>query len=288
MPTSSLTGTSVSTTVSSPTQLAFLEGRLFFDYNGNGIQDPEEPAVPTAKVSLIGPAKFEAVTDSAGDYKIEDIPSGTYQYTIQTDKRFRYVCTSAREFRTINDISVSLTHQPEKIDIGLMEGFLTMPLARGIAYRVNAYFDEGGDTNWMGQPNGDPGHEGTDLGVPIGTPVFAAAPGVVKYIDDWGPTGIFVIVSHDSYAPNMSTLYAHLSKADVTEGRVVERGDRIGLSGEDKAHPGPHLHFELDFGFHGSPNRASRYTPTDPFKSQWNPNYIGYWTKENDPQYFVN
>ena len=71
-PSSSPTGTSVSSTSSSPAQLASLEGRLFFDYNGNGIQDPEEPAVPNAKLSLVGPVKFEALTDSAGDYKIED------------------------------------------------------------------------------------------------------------------------------------------------------------------------------------------------------------------------
>ncbi len=66
---SSLSAASVST---SSAQLAFLEGRLFFDYNGNGIQDPGEPAVPNAKLSLVGPLKFEALTDSAGDYKIED------------------------------------------------------------------------------------------------------------------------------------------------------------------------------------------------------------------------
>jgi murein DD-endopeptidase MepM/ murein hydrolase activator NlpD len=175
----------------------------------------------------------------------------------------------------------------QQFDVALMEEFLTMPLHKGFPYRVNAYFDEGGDKNWTGQPNGDPAHEGTDFGVPIATPVYSAAPGVVKFIDDWGPVGIFVIVSHGQYAENMSTLYAHLSRSNVNLDEELSRGALIGLSGQDATHPGPHLHFELDFGYHGSPTRASSYQAVDPFKSQWNPSFIGYWTKENDPQYSV-
>ena len=94
----------------------------------------------------------------------------------------------------------------------------------------------------------------------------------------------------------MSHLYAHLGNSLVTPGQSVSRGETIGLSrgalnpdGTMGTPPGPHLHYELDYGFHGSPARASPYTPVDIFKSSWNPDYLGYWTKltpNNDPQYF--
>jgi len=219
-----------------------------------------------------------------------NLPAGPYFVYVAPEGRFRYMCNSTKEFSsTSQEYFYANLNQSTQMDIGLLEGFLTMPLRKRTFYRVNAYFDEGGDRNWMGQPNGDPNHEGTDFAVPIGTPVFSAAPGTVKYVDDWGPVGIFVIVSHSSFTGEdvMSTLYAHLSKSEVQEGQAVERGTRLGISGEDETHPGPHLHFELDFGFHGSPKRASWYRPVDPFKSLWNPNFIGYWTKENDPQYSV-
>jgi murein DD-endopeptidase MepM/ murein hydrolase activator NlpD len=234
----------------------------------------------------------ETLTDSSGDYKLEDIKSGSYRLHIGvehfSDKRFRYMCTSIDEFRAVADgYDLSLAVD-STVNIGLMEGFLTLPLKRGTSLRYNAYFDDDSTSrmkDWKGGSNTVNGHEGTDFGVPVGTPVFSAAPGTVKYVDDWGSVGIFVILSRDPNARNMSTLYAHLSRSNVREGQKAKRGERLGESGEDKTHPGPHLHFELDFGFHGSPSRGSPYQPVDPFRAVWNPTAIGYWTKENDPQY---
>jgi murein DD-endopeptidase MepM/ murein hydrolase activator NlpD len=282
-------------TITETVRLASVYGRLFFDYNGNGAQDGEEPAVAGALVQLnddVGKVIAETLTDSSGDYQLEDIKSGSYRLHIGvehfSDKRFRYMCTSIDEFRAVADgYDLSLAVD-STVNIGLMEGFLTLPLKRGTSLRYNAYFDDDSTSrmkDWKGGSNTVNGHEGTDFGVPVGTPVFSAAPGTVKYVDDWGSVGIFVILSHDPNARNMSTLYAHLSRSNVREGQKVKRGERLGESGEDKTHPGPHLHFELDFGFHGSPSRGSPYQPVDPFRAVWNPTAIGYWTKDNDPKY---
>ena len=276
-------------------ELASLQGRLFFDYNGDGKQDTGEPVVVGALAQLkdsAGKVAVETLTDSSGDYKLEDVRTGSYELHLGvdhfSDKQFTYMCTSIDEFRAVADgYDLSLAAD-STVNIGLIEGFLTLPLKRGTSLRYNAYFDDDSTSrmkDWKGRSNTVNGHEGTDFGVPVGTPVFSAAPGTVKYVDDWGPVGIFVILSHDANARSMSTLYAHLSRSNVREGQKVKRGERLGESGEDRTHPGPHLHFELDFGFHGSPSRGSPYQPVDPFRAVWNPTAIGYWTKDNDPKY---
>ena len=103
-----------------------------------------------------------------------------------------------------------------------------------------------------------------------------------------GLLGLFLVIDHSEFTGTevLPTFYAHLSKVEVSEGQQVYRGQRIGLSGENRTHPGPHLHFELDsVDYHGS----SDYWPLDPYASLWKSDSesIGYWTKKNDPQFSV-
>lgn len=86
------------------------------------------------------------------------------------------------------------------------------------------------------------GHNGIDLGCPQGTPVCAAADGVVVYTGfDKNGYGKYVRISHEKY----ETLYAHLSEIEVKPRQVLHVGDRLGLSGSTGYSTGPHLHFEL-------------------------------------------
>ena len=92
-------------------------------------------------------------------------------------------------------------------------------------------------------------HTGIDLAVPLGTPVFAAADGVVQMA---GPMtdasgalvgyGNYIIIQHDA---GLKTLYGHLLAIGVTQGQAVKRGQLIGLVGTTGNSTGPHTHFEV-------------------------------------------
>ena len=89
-----------------------------------------------------------------------------------------------------------------------------------------------------------PSHpRGIDIGVSH-VPVRAAAAGEVVFAggDPCCSYGYYVVIRHsDGY----ETLYAHLSRFDVTSGQRVERGQVLGISGNTGLSTGPHLHFEL-------------------------------------------
>jgi murein DD-endopeptidase MepM/ murein hydrolase activator NlpD len=92
-------------------------------------------------------------------------------------------------------------------------------------------------------------HTGVDLAVPLGTPVFAAADGVVvlarPMTDASGALvgyGNYVVIQHDA---GLKTLYGHLLAIGVKEGDVVKRGQLIGLVGSTGNSTGPHTHFEV-------------------------------------------
>jgi murein DD-endopeptidase MepM/ murein hydrolase activator NlpD len=84
------------------------------------------------------------------------------------------------------------------------------------------------------------GHRGIDIGARDGTPVVAAAPGVVTFA---GPVGGQLFVTIDHGAGLVST-YSWLSAVGVHKNDQVAQGQVVGRSGQ--GHPGsetPHLHF---------------------------------------------
>ena len=95
-------------------------------------------------------------------------------------------------------------------------------------------------------------HPGVDIGVPRGTPVMAAATGIVTKVikgcvegkrSCGGRYGNHIEIQH----PNgTSTVYAHMSKTSVSIGQSVSQGEIIGTSGNTGASTGPHLHFEVE------------------------------------------
>ena len=93
---------------------------------------------------------------------------------------------------------------------------------------------------------GFPGHNGIDYGIPNGTPVKAAASGVVALISfENGGYGNFVKLSHVDGGKTYYTYYAHLASAAVTAGQKVKVGSVVGYSNNTGASTGPHLHFGL-------------------------------------------
>ncbi len=86
-------------------------------------------------------------------------------------------------------------------------------------------------------------HTGIDLAVPSGTPVHAVTNGVVVFAG-WGGSYGNLIKIRDS--DGRYSLYAHLSRFDVSVGEHVDAAHLIALSGASGDVTGPHLHFEVD------------------------------------------
>ncbi|MGQ0510882.1 MAG: M23 family metallopeptidase [Betaproteobacteria bacterium] len=97
-------------------------------------------------------------------------------------------------------------------------------------------------------------HEGIDFITDTGTPVVAAAGGVVQFAGFHPQYGNMIDIDHGN---DLVTRYAHLSKLMVKEGDLVQRGRRIGDSGSTGRSTGPHLHFEVRF--RGAPQNPSRF-----------------------------
>ncbi|TMD36793.1 MAG: M23 family metallopeptidase [Chloroflexi bacterium] len=85
-------------------------------------------------------------------------------------------------------------------------------------------------------------HTGVDLAARAGTPVYAAAAGVVRAGFDPTGAGIYVIEVVDDH---VRLLYCHLWRVQVAAGQLVAPGDVIGEVGATGLATGAHLHFEV-------------------------------------------
>ena len=86
-------------------------------------------------------------------------------------------------------------------------------------------------------------HAGQDYGVKIGTPLRAAADGVVATAGAVSGYGNYTCIKHTQIG--IATCYAHQSQIQVSVGQRVTRNQIIGLSGNTGNSTGPHLHFEV-------------------------------------------
>ena len=89
---------------------------------------------------------------------------------------------------------------------------------------------------------GNNGHMGLDIGIPYGTPIYAAESGQVisaEYHWSWGNN---VLIWHNG---TYSTRYAHCSSLAVSAGEYVQKGQVIGYAGSTGNSTGNHLHFEV-------------------------------------------
>ncbi len=107
--------------------------------------------------------------------------------------------------------------------------------------RITSAFGSGREFNGRVQSR----HTGTDLAGAAGSPVHAAAKGVVALVDTFYYAGRVVYIDHGA---GLVSAYFHLSRQDVAEGDTVEAGQQIGLVGATGRVTGPHLHWVVRYG----------------------------------------
>jgi murein DD-endopeptidase MepM/ murein hydrolase activator NlpD len=122
-------------------------------------------------------------------------------------------------------------------------GVLQWPLAN---VRITQYFGNTDFATQNPQVYGGKGHNAIDLAASPGTPIKAARTGVVLGTGNTDLTcpgasyGKWIFIQHDN---GLSTLYAHLSAFNVSQGDHVVTGQVIGYSDTTGYATGPHLHF---------------------------------------------
>jgi len=102
-------------------------------------------------------------------------------------------------------------------------------------------------------------HTGIDIGVPMGTPIHAAATGkviVAQWLNGYG----YTIIIDDG--GGIANLYAHQERFAVSVGQDVQQGQVIGYAGMTGWATGPHLHFEIRID--GKPVNPAPYMPPMP------------------------
>jgi len=85
-------------------------------------------------------------------------------------------------------------------------------------------------------------HEGIDFALPAGSRIFSSGDGVVLSVEHNATYGLVVDIQHTD---RIVSRYAHLSRALVSEGERVCRGEVVALVGSSGHSTGPHLHYEV-------------------------------------------
>ena len=110
------------------------------------------------------------------------------------------------------------------------------PSASGFIWPVNGTVVSGFGWRWGRM------HEGIDISASSGTPIWAAAAGIVIHAGWLGGYGNLVVVDHGN---GLATAYAHASAILVGVGQQVSQGETLSLVGSTGNSSGPHLHFEV-------------------------------------------
>lgn len=130
--------------------------------------------------------------------------------------------------------------------------------AASIPVNINMVSPGSGEVRWpvlnftLGRGLWDSGyHQGVDLLAPAGTPIYAAAAGVVRVSQEsFGGYGVAITIDHVVGGQQVSTLYGHMTygSRQVVAGQSVAAGQLIGLVGSTGSSTANHLHFETHIG----------------------------------------
>ena len=343
--TANLASLGISLTPTPTVGLITMNGIIFFDYNGSGEQEGDEPGISDIKICIDDfDSEYCTYTLEDGSFQIDDTTTGEHLLFFEspTDEPvtgFRFINISHGwvdiPAYKIHGIEVPEQHLPDtelipidqpirinlgevqKLDIGLMQGFLTLPFCNedGQTFLKILGVDHNPRKGFVVDYKGTPfnpewdSHTGWDYGLSKGTFILASMEGIVQLtLSDWGSLNI--IVHHGMMVDKgwVETIYGHMDQflleADLnplqqlprgkplyTKQRVY-RGQIIGTSGTSGTQ-WPHLHYELHYGainppepddYLRSPFHKDPYGVLEKLEVNSSMERFSSWTKFNDPQ----
>lgn len=150
---------------------------------------------------------------------------------VETPEAIQMAKTSTNatiNYSTTGSVNTSLTTSKAKANLGIS---LKKPISGTITSRFGA-----------GSSIRRSSHTGLDIAASTGTPISAAASGVVTFSGYKGSYGNMIVISHGN---GIQTYYGHCSKLYVSAGTQVSQGQKIGTVGSTGNSTGPHLHLEV-------------------------------------------
>lgn len=125
----------------------------------------------------------------------------------------------------------------------LLENQKTMLLATPYLWPVlGSISSTFGETRLSSAAGGVRPHKGVDISAPLGTPIVAAAEGIVVFAGWQAEMGKSIYLDHGH---GFATMYGHLKTIMVKKGEKVKKGQIIGRVGMTGNSTGPHLHYEV-------------------------------------------
>lgn len=173
-----------------------------------------------------------------GESEIKKITLAKRKYVIQRLKiAEKYVTPPSSELPRIEEEAERMKEARKKIgiiDTAFYASGFVRPVEGG---RITSIF--GSQRILNGVPKSP--HNGIDFAVDEGTPVLAAADGIVTIAgNNFYYNGNFVLLDHGQ---GLNTVYLHMSKLNVQTGTKVKKGEIIGWVGSTGRATGPHLHW---------------------------------------------
>ncbi len=170
-------------------------------------------------------SSLEAQSDFASQYKIQ---------MEKINKEVKIKLAEMKAFSSISNYNLSLESEITENFTNESKVFCNWPvngeLTSGYGYRKDPFTSR------------RVFHNGLDLSVSLGTPVYATAKGKVKKTGQNKISGKYIIISHEQ---EYESIYCHLSKITIKKGECVLNETLIGYSGNTGRSTGPHLHFEI-------------------------------------------
>lgn len=158
--------------------------------------------------------------------------------------------------RQLSDLAVLLNDRNDKL-LALETMLMQVRLDKKMISTVSPIRDSWSSSNFGWRPDPFTGknamHEGVDFVVPEGTPIMAAASGIVVFSGYHEQYGNMLEVDHGH---DIVTRYAHASRLLAKVGQVVRRGEEIARVGSTGRSTGNHMHFEVRYkGIAQNPDR---------------------------------